>query len=55
MDPEGKEKMVRKAYSIGSSPAVKDYLEFYIAIVKDGALTPHLHKLNPGEKIACST
>lgn len=36
------DKIVKRAYSIGSSPADKSALEFFIAIVPDGSLTPRL-------------
>lgn len=38
-DPRWK-KLVRRAYSIASSPAERDYLEFYVVLVEDGRLTP---------------
>ena len=45
------EKIIKRAYSIGSSPAQKDYLEFYIAVVPDGSLTPRLAALRPGDRL----
>lgn len=42
---------IRRAYSIASPPADKKYLEFYVALVKEGALTPRLANLRPGSKI----
>ncbi len=36
------DKLVKRAYSIGSSPEEKSALEFFIAIVPDGSLTPRL-------------
>lgn len=44
-------KLVRKAYSIASSPIQNKYLEFYIARVVDGELTPHLFDLEPGDRV----
>ncbi|MBX7149913.1 ferredoxin--NADP reductase [bacterium] len=45
------EKLVRRAYSIASSPLQKDYLEFVIVLVKEGALTPRLWTLSEGDEI----
>jgi len=36
------DKLIKRAYSIGSSPHQREHLEFYIAIVPDGALTSRL-------------
>lgn len=48
VDPE---KIVRRAYSIGSSPSERDFLEFYVAILPQGALTARLAALAPGDRI----
>ena len=45
------EKMIKRAYSIASSSTNKEYIEFYVALVRSGALTPRLFALKPGEKI----
>jgi ferredoxin--NADP+ reductase len=45
------DKIIKRAYSIGSSPEQKDFLEFYIAVVPDGSLTPRLAALNPGDRL----
>lgn len=47
-DPE---KMIKKAYSILSSPIQLDYLEFYIALVPGGELTPRLFALKSGDRV----
>lgn len=47
-DPE---KMIRRAYSIASSPKQLDYLEFYIVMVPQGELTPRLFQLPLGERL----
>ena len=47
-DPD---KLIRRAYSIASAPDVKDYVEFYIALVESGELTPRLFALEPGDKV----
>ena len=44
-------KLIKKAYSIASSPIDKNYLEFYIALVPDGLLTPHVFELKPNDKL----
>lgn len=43
------EKRVRRAYSIGSAPGAP--LEFYVTVVDDGALTPHLYDLDVGDTV----
>ena len=44
-------KIIKRAYSIASAPTQKEYLEFFIATVSDGALTPSLAKLKPGDSV----
>jgi ferredoxin--NADP+ reductase len=46
-----KPKLVRRAYSIASSPNDRDHLELYVVRVQDGALTPLLWKLQPGDPL----
>lgn len=48
------DKLIKRAYSIGSSPAEKGYLEFYIAIVPTGALTSRLVTLKEGDRLFCA-
>ena len=54
-DPEGydlsKPKMIRRAYSISSASQERNYLEFYITLVRSGELTPRLFDLMPGDPI----
>lgn len=45
------DKLIKRAYSIGSSPAVGDFFEFYIAIVPSGALTSRLAVVKPGDRV----
>lgn len=47
-------KLIKRAYSIGSSPDDRGFLEFYIAIVTDGALTPSIRDLKEGDKLFCA-
>src|SRR3989304_8587390 len=41
-EPAAPPKLVRRAYSIASPPSVRDYLEFYVVLIREGALTPSL-------------
>jgi ferredoxin--NADP+ reductase len=54
-DPEDKpadpNKVIKRAYSIASSSLAREYLEFYIALVQSGALTPRLLALNVGDRV----
>ena len=47
-DPE---KMIRRAYSISSSSLENEFLEFFITVVRSGALTPRLLNLKNGDRI----
>jgi ferredoxin--NADP+ reductase len=44
-------RLIKRAYSIASTSHVTDYLEFYIALVRSGALTPRLFSLGIGDPI----
>ena len=44
-------KIIKRAYSVGSSPLERDALEFYIAIVPQGALTPCMQLLKVGDRL----
>jgi len=48
------DKLIKRAYSIGSSPSQKDYLEFYIALVPDGALTSRLALIRENDRVYLS-
>jgi ferredoxin--NADP+ reductase len=56
-DPEpeegeaGRKKLIRRAYSVSSSSLHGEYLEFYIALVHSGALTPRIFALEVGDRI----
>src|ERR1700692_2537490 len=43
---------IERAYSIVSSP-YEETLEFFIELVPQGALTPHLYKLQKGDTMLC--
>lgn len=54
-EPEFKEskpdRMILRAYSIASSGLEPDLLEFYVAVVAQGSLTPRLVQLSPGDRL----
>lgn len=59
-DPETEEtedqgKIVVRAYSIASSSRQRHYLEFYISLVRSGALTPRLFALQKGDRLHLGT
>jgi ferredoxin/flavodoxin---NADP+ reductase len=45
------EKLIRRAYSIASSPEDREFLEFYINLVPRGVLTPRLFNIGHGDRI----
>lgn len=45
------QRLIKRAYSISSSSRVKEYLEFYVALVPSGALTPRLFNLKLGDAV----
>jgi ferredoxin--NADP+ reductase len=47
------DKVIKRAYSIGSSPDERDFLEFYIAVVPSGVLTSRLAVLKEGDRLFC--
>jgi ferredoxin--NADP+ reductase len=49
--PADPAKLIRRAYSIASSPLVKGELEFYVTLVRSGELTPRLFALRPGDRL----
>ena len=44
-------KIIKRAYSIASSSNNKEYIEFYITLVRSGALTPRLFALEQGDHV----
>ncbi|MCB2156767.1 ferredoxin--NADP reductase [bacterium] len=51
-DPDLKpDRLIRRAYSIASSSKSRQYVEFFVVLVKSGALTPRLFALEPGDKV----
>jgi len=51
VDHDGKR--IERAYSIVSSPYEEGVLEFFIELVPQGELTPHLYKLQVGGTMLC--
>jgi ferredoxin--NADP+ reductase len=45
------EKLIKRAYSIVSSPLEKGHLEFYLVLIKDGSMTPRLFTLYAGDRV----
>ena len=54
-DPEEQaadsDKLLKRAFSIASSPSAKQYLEFYVVLVPSGGLTPRLFALSNGDRL----
>ncbi len=50
-EPVAPDKIIRRVYSIASSSKNNEFIEFYITLVRSGALTPRLFALNIGDKI----
>lgn len=51
----GSDRICKRAYSICSAPANKDILEFYVARVDEGVLTPMLWNLRAGARLFVSS
>jgi ferredoxin--NADP+ reductase len=51
ISPADPEKLIKRVYCIASSPANREFLEFYIALVPGGALSPRLFNLKIGDRI----
>lgn len=43
--------VIRRSYSIFSSPKQKDSIDFYVALVEEGQLTPRLRSLQKGDPL----
>ena len=43
--------LIRRAYSIASSSVATEYLEFYVTLVRSGALTPRIFALEIGDRL----
>ena len=42
---------IRRAYSVASSSMEREFLEFYVTLVRSGRLTPRLFALEPGDRL----
>lgn len=51
VQPVDQDKLIRRAYSIGSGPNDTDELEFYISLVASGGLSPRLLALQEGDRV----
>jgi ferredoxin--NADP+ reductase len=49
--PENPDEIVIRAYSVTSSSRQREYLEFYISLVRSGVLTPRIFALQQGDRI----
>ena len=49
--PAEPDKLIKRAYCIASSPVNREFMEFYVALVPGGALTPRLFNLKIGDRI----
>lgn len=49
--PPPPDRPIKRAYSIASSSLGSEYLEFYITLVRSGALTPRLFSLGVGDRL----
>ena len=47
---QAEEKRIERPYSIVSAPGEEE-IEFFFELVPEGALTPRLHKLQPGDEV----
>jgi ferredoxin--NADP+ reductase len=52
-EPPDPHKLIKRAYSIGSAPSERAFLEFFLALVPTGALTSRLTLLQPGDRVFC--
>lgn len=51
ISPADPDKLIKRAYCIASSPANREFLEFYVALVPGGSLSPRLFNLKIGDRI----
>ena len=49
LSPSDPDKLIRRFYSIASSSKICEYMEFYISMVSNGALTPRFLALDVGD------
>ena len=51
----GRVPMTRRAYSIASSPAQTDALEFFVVLIEEGKLTPRMWSLDANDRLWMDT
>ncbi len=51
LDENGEKKLIKRAYSIASSPVSKNYIELTFNIYPKGQLSPHLYRLKKGDEV----
>jgi ferredoxin--NADP+ reductase len=51
INPPAPGKLIRRAYSIASSSLTHEFMDFYIGLVSNGALTPRLFALEVGDHL----
>ena len=44
-------RLIRRAYSISSSSKQREYLEFYVSLIRSGSLPPRLFALKTGHRV----
>jgi ferredoxin--NADP+ reductase len=49
--PQNPDRFILRSYSVASSSAAKEHLEFYIGMVRSGLLSPRLFTLRAGDKL----
>lgn len=48
------DRTIKRAYSVASSSVAKEYLEFYVGLVRTGGLSPRLFALREGDRLFVS-
>ena len=49
--PVNKDGLIKRAYSVASSSKEKEYVEFYITLIRSGDFTPRIFNLEAGDRI----
>jgi len=52
--PANPTRMIKRAYSVASSSVAKEYLEYYVGLVRTGSLSPRLFALKDGDRLFIS-
>lgn len=50
-EPQDPDRLIRRAYSIASSPLERGHVEVFVTLVRSGELTPRLFALAPGDRL----